>query len=44
MKSDVIHVTNDGVGVQDARVQAERVAAFLGMEKKDALHLSLLTE
>ena len=44
MKSDVIHVTNNGVGVKDARVQAERVSAFLGLGKKDALHLSLLTE
>lgn len=44
MKSDVIHVTNDGVGVHDARVQAERVAAFLALGKKDALHLALLTE
>ena len=44
MKSDVIHVTNDGVGVKEARVQAERVSAFLGLGKKDALHLALLTE
>ena len=44
MKSDVIHVTNDGVGVKDARVQSERVAAFFGLNKKDALHLNLLTE
>lgn len=44
MKSDVIHVTNDGVGVKDARIQAEKVAAFLFLDKKDALHLALLTE
>ena len=44
MKSDVIHVTNDGAGVKEARKQAERVSAFLGLGKKDALHLALLTE
>ena len=44
MKSDVIQVTNDGIGVKDARVQAERVAAFLSLGKKDSLHLALLTE
>ena len=44
MKSDVIHVTNGGAGVREARGQAERVAAFISLEKKDALHLCLLTE
>ena len=44
MKSDVIQVTNDGVGVKEARNQAERVAAFLSLSKKNALHLALLTE
>lgn len=44
MKSDVIHVSNNGVGVSEARSQAERTAAFMALGKKDALHLTLLTE
>lgn len=44
MKSDIIRVTNDGTGVRDARLQAEKTAAFLSLSKKDALHLALLTE
>lgn len=44
MKSDVIHVANDGAGVKEGRVQAEKVAVFLSLGKKDALHLALLTE
>ena len=44
MKSDVICVTNNGIGVGDARAEAEKVAAYLALGKKDALHLALLTE
>ena len=44
MKSDVIHVTNEGVGFDEALAQAELVAAFKALPKKDALHLRLLTE
>lgn len=44
MKSDVIHVNNDGVGIKEARDQAEKVAVFLALDKKSALHLYLLTE
>ena len=44
MKSDVIHITNDGVGVAEAVKQTELVAAFKSLEKKDSLHLLLLTE
>lgn len=44
MKSDVIHVTNNGVGVKEARAQCDKVSVFLGLGKKDALHLALLTE
>ena len=44
MKSDIIQVTNDGEGVRSAELQAAKVAAFLELDKKDALHLALLTE
>lgn len=44
MKSDVIHVTSDGVGVSEALAQAEATALFRALSKKDALHLRLLTE
>ncbi|MBP5655428.1 MAG: hypothetical protein J6X33_07920 [Clostridiales bacterium] len=44
MKSDVIRVTSDGGGVSKAIEQAEAVAAFKGLSKKDALHLRLLAE
>ncbi len=44
MKSDVIHVTNAGVGIADAKKQTEAVAAFKSLSKKDSIHLLLLTE
>ena len=44
MKSDIIQVTNDGEGVKSAELQATKVAAFLELDQKDALHLALLTE
>ena len=44
MKSDVIHVTNEGVGFDEALQQTELVAQFKALPKKDALHLRLLTE
>lgn len=44
MKSDVIHVTNEGEGVAEAIKQAEAVAAFKSLSKKDSIHLNLLTE
>ena len=44
MKSDVIRVTSDGSGVSRAIEQAEAVAAFKKLSKKDALHLRLLAE
>ena len=44
MKSDVIHVTNEGEGVAEAIKQAEAVAAFRSLSKKDSIHLNLLTE
>ena len=44
MKSDVIHVTNEGEGFEDALAQAEAVARFRGLDRRSALHLRLLTE
>ena len=44
MKSDVIHVTNEGAGFDEALTQAEAVARFRQIEGKGALHLRLLTE
>lgn len=44
MRSDVIHVTNDGRGFEDALSQAELVARYKGLPNKSALHLRLLAE
>ncbi len=44
VKSDVIHVTNEGAGFDEALAQAELVAQFKGLPKKSTLHLRLLTE
>ena len=44
MKSDVIHVTNEGAGFDEALAQAEAVARFRNIDRKSALHLRLLTE
>jgi len=44
MKSDVIHVTNEGAGFDKALAQAEATARFLDLGHRDALHLRLLTE
>ena len=44
MKSDIIHVTSDGVGIKEALEQAEAVASYKSLSGKNALHLRLLTE
>lgn len=44
MKSDIIHVTNGGIGVSEAVRQTEAVASFKMLSKKDSIHLILLTE
>ncbi len=44
MRSDTIHVTNEGVGFAEALSQTERVAAFKELPEKSALHLRLLAE
>ena len=44
MKSDTIHVLNDGTGIEAALEQVEKVAAFKGLNEKDSRHLRLLAE
>ena len=44
MKSDVIHLTSEGVGFDDALSQSELVAKYKSLPEKSALHLRLLTE
>ncbi len=44
MKSDIIHVTNEGAGFEEALAQAEAVARFRDLGRKSTLHLRLLTE
>lgn len=44
MQSDVIHVSNGGAGFEAALEQTEKVAAYLGLEHMDTLHLRLFGE
>ncbi len=44
MKTDVIHVSSDGTGINEALAQAEAVAVYKSLPAKNALHLRLLTE
>ena len=44
MKSDVIHVTNEGEGFDKALEQAEATARFSDLDHRSTLHLRLLTE
>ncbi len=44
MKSDVISVSSKGTGINEAFDQAEAVAAFSKLTKKEALQIRLLTE
>ena len=44
MKSDVIHVTNEGAGFDEALSQSEKTAQFRALDAKSTLHLRLLTE
>ncbi|MBQ7739837.1 MAG: hypothetical protein IJT65_01190 [Eubacterium sp.] len=44
MKSDVIHVTSEGVGIAEALKQTEAVATYKSLSKQDSIHLLLLTE
>ena len=44
MKSDVIHVTSKGAGIEEALLQAEKVAAYNSLNQKDSIHLRLFAE
>lgn len=44
MKSDVIIISNDGTGMDDALAQAEKTAQYKGLQARDAMHLRLLAE
>ncbi len=44
MKSDIIHVSSKGEGAEDALNQADATAAFKGLNKKQSMHIRLLTE
>lgn len=44
MRSDTIHVTNQGKGIDRALAQADAVAVFKSLDNKCALQLRLLTE
>ena len=44
MKTDVITISSSGEHMEAALAQAEKVAAYKGLNGKNALHLRLLTE
>lgn len=44
MRTDTIIISNDGSGMKEALIQAEKAAVFKELAKRDALHLRLLTE
>lgn len=44
MKTDVITISNDGNGMEDALAQADKVAQYKNLQPKDDLHLRLLSE
>ena len=44
MKSDTIHVKNDGTGIAEALAQVERVAVYKELSPRGSLHLRLLAE
>ena len=44
MKSDIIHISSRGSGMEAALTETEKVAAYKGLDSKSTLHLRLLTE
>ena len=44
MKTDVITVSSRGTQIESALAQVDKVAAYKGLTRKNALHLRLLTE
>ena len=44
MRSDTIHVKNDGTGIEEALEQVEKVSVYKELSGKDGRHLRLLAE
>ena len=44
MRSDIIHISNEGTGMAEALRQTESVAVYKSLSKKDSIRLLLLTE
>jgi hypothetical protein len=44
MRSDIIHVSSTGKGFKEALAQAEAVAAYKSLDRKEGIQLRLLTE
>ena len=44
MKTDVIHVSSSGKGMNEALAQAEAAANYKSLSKKDAIRMRLLAE
>ena len=44
MKSDIIHISSEGFGIEEALKQTEAVAVFKSLSEKDSIHLLLLAE
>ncbi len=44
MKTDVIVIASDGSGMEEALLEAEKIAGYKELSHKDTLHLRLLTE
>ena len=44
MKTDIIQITPDGVGISDVLQETEKAAAFRGLDRKQTLRLRLLAE
>lgn len=44
MKTDIIKIDNQGKGFADAVAHSEKAAVYAGLDKKDTIRLSLLTQ
>ncbi|MBQ7202805.1 MAG: hypothetical protein IJS03_02175 [Eubacterium sp.] len=44
MKSDIVHITSGGSGIDEAFIHCEKVAVYNELDQKSAIHLRLLTE
>ena len=44
MRSDIIHIDNQGVGFEDALDQTAKTARYIGLDEKEALRLRICAE